>query len=65
MKSSFCESGQCVEVDVLHIDGERRAMVRNSGFAHFTSIFGREEWEAFIKGVKAGEFDWDILFLAE
>jgi Domain of unknown function (DUF397) len=62
MKSSFCESGECVDVDAFQVDGDQKVQVRNSSFAHFTSIFDRSEWDAFIKGVKAGEFDWEVLF---
>ena len=56
--SSFCGTGGCVDVAVL--DGGIVA-VRDSKDAtlpelHYTS----DEWIAFIRGVKAGEFDFDL-----
>lgn len=54
--SSFCSLGECVEVGRLPggsvsvrdtKDPERRASL----------VFSRDEWDAFVKGVKAGEFD--------
>jgi hypothetical protein len=53
-RSSFCEGGSCTDValtagDVLVRDGKDPdgAVLR----------FSREEWAAFVAGVKAGEFD--------
>lgn len=53
-KSSFCASGECVEVAqqqngmiVLRDSRQPRGGVR----------YTAEEWQAFINGVKAGEFD--------
>ena len=54
--SSFCSLGECVEVGQLSggsvtvrdtKDPERRAAL----------TFTRDEWDAFVKGVKNGEFD--------
>jgi Domain of unknown function (DUF397) len=54
--SSFCSLGDCVEVGQLPggavtvrdtKDPERRAAL----------TFTRDEWAAFVQGVKAGEFD--------
>ncbi len=54
--SSFCSLGDCVEVGQLPggsvtvrdtKDPERRAAL----------TFTRDEWDAFVLGVKAGEFD--------
>lgn len=55
-KSSFCraDSPLCVEVKGLDSDG---VIVRNSNFTPQMVFFDREEWSAFIDGVKAGDFD--------
>lgn len=50
-KSSYCNFGNCVEVE---LDGEY-VVVRDDG--HDTVVFTHDEWEAFIQGVKQGEFD--------
>jgi hypothetical protein len=53
--SSFCSVGGCVEVGV-HSDGKvrlRDSKIVNSAVLEFTS----EEWDAFVLGVKNGEFD--------
>lgn len=53
-KSSFTNNGDCVEVAV--IDGE--IAVRNSNRVEAGMIlFTRSEIAAWMKGVKAGEFD--------
>jgi len=55
--SSFCEDGGCVKVskdpltDLITVSDEDGSEA--SFFFH--------EWDAFIKGVKAGEFDLDKL----
>ncbi len=52
-KASFCASGECVEIAqrngmiVLRDSGQPR------GHVHYTT----EEWRAFVRGVKTGEFD--------
>jgi hypothetical protein len=55
-KSSFSNgTGSCVEVAPLH-DG--RIAVRNSNHPEAgVVLFTRSEMDAYIKGVKAGEFD--------
>jgi hypothetical protein len=54
-RSTKCESGQCVEVDRLDIQDIR---VRDGKDPDSPILsFTKEEWEAFIQGVKAGEFD--------
>jgi Domain of unknown function (DUF397) len=55
-KSSFSNSqGACVEVDVKPEDG---VFVRNSRFPDGSTLhFTDAEWDAFIAGSKAGEFD--------
>ena len=62
IKSSYCktDSPMCVEVNGLD---RGRVMVRDSkdpgiGFGNeIVFSFTREEWQSFIDGVKAGEFD--------
>jgi hypothetical protein len=54
--SSFCNWGNCVEVGVAP-DGS--VVVRASREADQATalVFTGDEWTAFLKGVKAGEFD--------
>jgi hypothetical protein len=53
--SSFCNFGDCVEVGAAPDGG---VLVRDSKDAEQRAlVFTREEWVAFVKGVKAGEFD--------
>ena len=62
-KSSFCrfDSPQCVEVseldqDMIHVRDSKNK--DNSTLMRLATLrFYREEWQAFIDGVKAGEFD--------
>lgn len=61
-RSSFCSGGTCVEVAVL-TDGSiavRDAKDRAKSVHQYTP----EEWTAFVRGVKAGEFDFDLPSLA-
>lgn len=53
--SSFCNFGECVEVG----RGPDGAMlVRDSKDREQAALtFTRDEWDAFVAGVKAGEFD--------
>lgn len=55
-KSTFCKSDTplCVEVQGLDTD---YIEVRNSRSPHTITSFDRGEWQKFIDGVKAGEFD--------
>lgn len=58
-KSSFSHpaGNQCVEVRG-GLYGDDSVLVRNSNRPDGHRVrFTREEWNAFIKGVKAGEFD--------
>jgi hypothetical protein len=53
-KPSFCQSGECVEVAELN----GMIVIRDSKdlrgrMLHYTM----EEWQAFIRGIKAGEYD--------
>jgi hypothetical protein len=54
--SSFCNFGNCVEVGTGP-DGS--VVLRDSKDADrsVSLVFTCEEWNAFVKGVKAGEFD--------
>lgn len=53
-RSSFCGSGACVEV--AHSGGD--VLVRDSKHpGQPPLVFNREEWTAFLAGVRAGEFD--------
>jgi hypothetical protein len=55
-KSSFSNpSGNCVEAARLPADG---IAVRNSRFPDGPAlIFTQDEWDAFLRGVKVGDFD--------
>lgn len=55
-RSSYCkaDSPMCTEVDGLD---DVYVHVRNSRNPHVVTSFDREEWLAFIDGVKAGDFD--------
>lgn len=53
-KSSTCESGTCVEVSI----GEE-IMVRNSTEPSTVVKFTKEEWRAFLAGVRIGDFEAD------
>jgi len=52
-RSSFCGLGACVEV----AQDERQVIIRNSQRPTEVTQFSRSEWEAFVRGAKAGEFD--------
>ena len=49
--SSFCATGSCLEVAKKY----GHVVIRDA--AGESVIASKEEWEAFVKGVKAGEFD--------
>lgn len=55
MISSFCSADkpQCVNVDF----GANGVLISNTDVQHKQIFATYDEWEAFIKGVKAGEFD--------
>lgn len=54
-RSSYCEGGHCLEVKEA---GENLLAIRNSGIWSDQHILARsDEWDAFIAGIKAGEFD--------
>lgn len=53
-KSTYSNSGQCVEVADLPAGGKA---VRNSRFPAGPVLkFTEAEWDAFLSGVRAGEF---------
>jgi len=59
VRSLACSSDGCVEV--AHLTGGSVA-VRDSKNAHLAPhLFDREEWAAFIAGVKNGEFDLPVI----
>jgi len=62
MISSFCMDGGCV--DVSKADANGYVHVTRVDDPH-ASFFTRVEWEAFVAGVKNGEFDADKLFSQE
>ena len=54
--SSFCNFGECVEVGQLQ--GGSVAVRDTKDPERATALtFTRDEWDAFVMGVKAGEFD--------
>ena len=52
-RSSYCASGTCVEVSL----SEGSVVVRHSRTHACQLTFTSEEWSAFVRGVKNGEFD--------
>jgi hypothetical protein len=52
-KSSFCDNSGCVEMTT---DQKGGVWLRSSLSPH-PMLTSRADWEAFIAGVKAGEFD--------
>lgn len=70
-KSSFCDTGSCVEVEykksslcsdsacVEVAEGEPIVRVRQTENPDQIIVFGSDAWRGFIEGVKAGEFDLD------
>ena len=55
-RSSFCNLGGCVEVATAQ-DGSVLVRSSKNQDGARSLEFTREEWIAFIRGVKAGEFD--------
>ncbi len=53
-RASFCYSGECVEVAAQ--DG--MILLRDSREPHGSVLrYTADEWRAFVRGVRAGEFD--------
>lgn len=61
MISSFCKTDTPMCVDVDGLDTDRIVVsstkARKGRSADYVVSFDREEWQAFVDGVKAGEFD--------
>lgn len=54
MRSSYCNFGDCVEVEDA---GHGQIIMRDTKSGEELT-FTHEEWEAFLLGAKAGEFDF-------
>ncbi len=54
--SSYCRFGDCVEVG-QQPGGSITVRDTKDPLRRTELMFSREEWEAFVKGVKDGEFD--------
>lgn len=59
MKSSFSGAGNCVDVEIKKdAGGMVDVFVSDTKQVYGPKLeFNAEEWQAFISGVKAGEFD--------
>jgi hypothetical protein len=58
LPSSGGAGGGCVEVGPL-LDGSGRVALRHGGHPEIgIIIYSHQEWQAFIRGVKDGEFDF-------
>ncbi len=56
-RSRRCDAGSCVEV--AHIDGS--FVVRDSKNPDGPTLhFTRPEWDAFVEGVRAGDFEFSL-----
>lgn len=55
-RGSRCASGSCVEVAQI---GEQIAVRDSKSLDSSVLTYSREEWQTFVDGVKAGEFDLD------
>lgn len=53
--SSFCHKGNCVEVAAT---GDQVAVRDSKNPTRVPLLFSYDEWTAFVKGVRAGEFDF-------
>ena len=54
--SSFCSLGDCVEVGRMP-GGSVTLRDTKDSERRMALTFTRDEWDAFVQGVKAGEFD--------
>jgi hypothetical protein len=57
-RSSFCSGGSCVEVAPL--EGGGVAVRDSKDLSTPEHRYTVDEWRAFVQGVKAGEFDFDM-----
>lgn len=60
-KSSFCNSGTCVEVAIDGPADSSATLVTVVDADGNEAYFHPDEWDAFVKGVKNGEFDLEKL----
>lgn len=56
-KSSFCGSGNCVEVGFGGDTGDKVFVRDSKDPSKPPHTFTRREWQAFLDGARAGEFD--------
>lgn len=54
-KSSFSAAGNCVEV--AHLPGGSVGVRDSKDHSRAAHVYTRPEWEAFLAGVRNGEFD--------
>lgn len=54
-RSSSCEDAACVEI--AEIDHGAVRLMRHNQEPGVVLTFTRREWDAFLQGVRAGEFD--------
>lgn len=52
-RSTHCATNACIEVAIQ----PDHVMIRDSKHPDHIIAFGRDDWTAFLAGVKAGEFD--------
>jgi len=64
-KSSFCASSGCVEVALLSDGNIAVRDSKETGQRQTPLIYTTAEWDAFLAGVKAGEFDSGLLRKAD
>lgn len=57
VRSSFCDGGTCVEVAQ---QGDSHVLVRDGKNPRMVLRVNRSDWDAFLAGVKVGEFDADV-----
>jgi hypothetical protein len=58
ISSRACNNSACVQV--AHLDSGMVALRDSKDISKAAHIFDREEWAAFVAGVKAGEFDLPV-----
>ena len=58
IRSQFCSAEGCVEV--AHLSGGHIALRDSKDVGKAAHIFDRQEWSAFVSGVKNGEFDLPV-----
>lgn len=58
MISSFCQDGGCVDVSKVDANGYIHVTRSDDPYGSFFTL---AEWDAFVQGVKNGEFDREKL----